>query len=119
MINPSDKYLTVGGKPIVGLDRPKPRTTTTTTTTTTKTTTTKTTTTTTTTTEPTTPQMVTETLEPSTLAAEPTCPPGLYSRLDKNGFPIMDADGILNCYSEGEINSLQPHKTHNVHLIML
>lgn len=48
-------------------------------------------------------QMVTETLEPSTLAAEPTCPPGLYSRLDKNGFPIMDADGILNCYSEDEL----------------
>ncbi|KAK7150220.1 hypothetical protein R3I93_011470 [Phoxinus phoxinus] len=93
VINPSDKFLTVGGKPIVGLDRPKPRTTTTT----------KTTTTTTTTTEPTTPQMVTETLEPSTLAAEPTCPPGLYSRLDKNGFPIMDADGILNCYSEDEL----------------
>jgi len=106
VINPSDKYLTVGGKPIVGLDRPKPRTTTTTTSTTT-------------TTEPTTTQMVTETLEPSTLAAEPTCPPGLYSRLDKNGFPIMDADGILNCYSEGEMNSLQPHKTHNVLPIMV
>ncbi|XDV42300.1 hypothetical protein PO909_010984 [Leuciscus waleckii] len=99
VINPSDKYLTVGGKPIVGLDPPKPRTTTTTTTTKTTTTTT---TTEPTTTEPTTTQMVTETLEPSTLAAEPTCPPGLYSRLDKNGFPIMDADGILNCYSEEE-----------------
>lgn len=99
VINPSDKYLTVGGKPLVGLDRPKPRTTTTTTTTETTTTTT-----TTTTTEPTTTQMVTETLEPSTLAAEPTCPPGLYSRLDKNGVPIMDADGIVNCYSEGEMN---------------
>ncbi|XP_059354555.1 fibronectin type III domain-containing protein 1-like [Carassius carassius] len=92
VINPSDKYLTVGGKTIVGLDRPKPRTTTPTTTTTTTTTTTP---------EPTTTEMVTETLEQSTLAAAPTCPPGLYSRLDKNGFPILDADGILNCYSEG------------------
>ncbi|XP_016149275.1 fibronectin type III domain-containing protein 1 [Sinocyclocheilus grahami] len=87
VINPSDKYLTVGGKPIVGLDRPKPRTTTTTTTTST-------------TPELTTTEMVTETLEQSTLAAAPTCPPGLYSRLDKKGFPILNADGILNCYSE-------------------
>ncbi|XP_056621374.1 fibronectin type III domain-containing protein 1 isoform X1 [Triplophysa dalaica] len=90
VINPSDKYLTVGGKTVVGLDPPKPMTTTTTTTTTT-------------TLEPTTTETVTETLEPTTLVAEPTCPPGLYSRLDWNGFPIMDGDGILNCYSEEEL----------------
>ncbi|XP_051501493.1 fibronectin type III domain-containing protein 1-like isoform X2 [Myxocyprinus asiaticus] len=102
VVNPSDKYLTVGGKPVVGLDRPKPRIPTITSTTATTTTTTSTTTTTTPepTTEPTTTEMVTETLEPTTLAAEPTCPPGLYSRMDKNGFPIVGADGILNCYSE-------------------
>ncbi|XP_051510352.1 fibronectin type III domain-containing protein 1-like isoform X2 [Myxocyprinus asiaticus] len=102
VVNPSEKYLTVGGKTVVGLDRPKPRTTTTTTTTTTTSTTTTATTTSEPTTEPTTTEMVTETLEPTTLAAEPTCPPGLYTRLDTNGFPIMEADGILNCYSEEE-----------------
>ncbi|XP_068071752.1 fibronectin type III domain-containing protein 1 isoform X2 [Danio rerio] len=101
--NPSDKYLTVGGKPIVGLDRPKLRTTTTTTTSSTTTTPTTTTTTPTTTTAEPTTEMVTETVEPSTLAADPTCPPGLYSRLDKNGLPILDAEGILNCYSEDEL----------------
>lgn len=95
VINPSDKYLTVGGKTVVGLDPPKPKTTTTTTTTL----------------EPTTTETVTETLEPTTLVAEPTCPPGLYSRLDWNGFPIMDGDGILNCYSEGKINFLHSHST--------
>ncbi|XP_076874082.1 fibronectin type III domain-containing protein 1 isoform X1 [Brachyhypopomus gauderio] len=93
VVNPKDKYLTVGGKPVVGLDRPKPSTTTTTTATTTTTTIT---TTTTTTPEPTTTDRTT--LEPTSSIYFPTCPPGTFARLDKNGFPTMDSDGILDCY---------------------
>uniref|UniRef100_A0AAR2L135 Fibronectin type-III domain-containing protein n=1 Tax=Pygocentrus nattereri TaxID=42514 RepID=A0AAR2L135_PYGNA len=97
VVNPKEKYLTVGGKPVVGLDRPKPSTTTTTTTATTTTTTAATTT---TTPEPTTTEMTT--LEPTTTEAFPTCPPGTFSRMDKNGFPSMDKDGILDCYPDDE-----------------
>uniref|UniRef100_A0AAR2INC6 Fibronectin type-III domain-containing protein n=1 Tax=Pygocentrus nattereri TaxID=42514 RepID=A0AAR2INC6_PYGNA len=97
VVNPKEKYLTVGGKPVVGLDRPKPSTTTTTTTATTTTTTAATTT---TTPEPTTTEMTT--LEPTTTEAFPTCPPGTFSRMDKNGFPSMDKDGILDCYPDGD-----------------
>lgn len=97
VVNPKDKYLTVGGKPLVGLDRPTPSTTTTTTTTTTATTTTTTTTTTAepTTTEITTPEYTTEAL--------PTCPPGTFAKLDKNGIPMVDDYGILDCYPSGEL----------------
>ncbi|KAL6486392.1 hypothetical protein MHYP_G00057840 [Metynnis hypsauchen] len=95
VVNPKEKYLTLGGKPVVGLDRPKPSTTTTTTTATTTTTTTAATT---STPEPTTTEMTT--LEPTTTEAFPTCPPGTFSRLDKNGFPMMDKDGILDCYPD-------------------
>lgn len=103
VVNPKEKYLTVGGKPVVGLNRPTPSTTTTTTTTTpitTPTPTTTTTTTTTTTAEPTTTEMTT--LE-STTDALPTCPPGTFPRLDKFGMPIMDVYGILDCYPSGEL----------------
>lgn len=97
VVNPKDKYLTVGGKPLVGLDRPTPSTTTTTTTTTIATTTTTTTTTTAepTTTEITTPEYTTEAL--------PTCPPGTFAKLDKNGIPMVDDYGILDCYPSGEL----------------
>lgn len=98
VVNPKDKYLTVGGKPLVGLDRPTPRTTTTTTTTTTTPTTT--TTTTTTTAEPTTTEITT--LEYTTEAL-PTCPPGTFARLDNNGNALMDGYGILDCYPSGEL----------------
>ncbi|XP_026854748.2 fibronectin type III domain-containing protein 1 isoform X2 [Electrophorus electricus] len=98
VVNPKDKYLTVGGKPLVGLDRPKPRTTTTTTATSTTTIATTTTTTTTTTPEPTTTDITT--LEPTTTPLFPTCPPGTFARLDKNGFPKMNTDGILDCYPD-------------------
>lgn len=100
VVNPRDKYLTVGGKPVVGLDRPTPSTTTTTTTTTTPTPTTTTTTTTTTTAESTTTEITT--LE-STTEALPTCPPGTFPRLDMNGIPVMDVYGILDCYPSGEL----------------
>ncbi|KAK3541896.1 hypothetical protein QTP86_008113 [Hemibagrus guttatus] len=96
VVNPKDKYLTVGGKPLVGLDRPTPSTTTTTTTTTATTTTT---TTTTTTAEPTTTEITT--LEYTTEAL-PTCPPGTFAKLDKNGVPVMDDYGILDCYPSDE-----------------
>lgn len=98
VVNPKDKYLTVGGKPMVGLDRPTARTTTTTTTTTA--TTANTTTPTTPTAEPTTTEITT--LE-STTEAMPTCPPGTFSRLDKDGIPMMDVYGILDCYPSGKL----------------
>ncbi|KAL4660994.1 fibronectin type III domain-containing protein 1 [Arapaima gigas] len=84
VINPKEKFFTLGGKPIVGLDRPKPETTTSPPTTP----------------EPTTPPSTTEmtTEETTTVVAPPTCPPGTFSRLDDHGFPLLDADGVLNCY---------------------
>uniref|UniRef100_A0A4W4F5Z3 Fibronectin type-III domain-containing protein n=1 Tax=Electrophorus electricus TaxID=8005 RepID=A0A4W4F5Z3_ELEEL len=109
VVNPKDKYLTVGGKPLVGLDRPKPRTTTTTTATSTTTIATTTTTTTTTTPEPTTTDITT--LEPTTTPLFPTCPPGTFARLDKNGFPKMNTDGILDCYPDGEFRKKHTYPT--------
>ncbi|XP_036406397.1 fibronectin type III domain-containing protein 1 isoform X1 [Megalops cyprinoides] len=91
VVNPKDKIFTLGGKPIVGLDRPTPRTTTTTTTTVPTTTPEP-------TTIPTTTEMTTE--EPTTAPILPTCPPGTYSRMDSQGYPVLDEDGILNCYPE-------------------
>lgn len=92
LVNPKDKFLTVGGKPIIGLDRAKPRTTTTTrppTTTTPEPTT-----------LPTTTEMSTE--ETITMPVFPTCPPGTFLIRDEEGFPMLDADGILDCYPEGK-----------------
>nr|XP_023662533.1 fibronectin type III domain-containing protein 1 isoform X1 [Paramormyrops kingsleyae] len=94
VVNPKDKMLTLGGKPLIGLDRPKLRTTTVQTTTTELTT------------LPTTTEMTTVeptmklTVEPTTIAVHPTCPPGTYSKSDARGFPLLDMDGILNCYPE-------------------
>uniref|UniRef100_A0A8C8ME74 Fibronectin type-III domain-containing protein n=1 Tax=Oncorhynchus tshawytscha TaxID=74940 RepID=A0A8C8ME74_ONCTS len=90
VVNPKDKFLTVGGKPIIGLDRAKPRTTTTTrppTTTTPEPTT-----------LPTTTEMSTE--ETITMPVFPTCPPGTFLIRDDEGFPMLDANGILDCYPE-------------------
>ncbi|CDQ72948.1 unnamed protein product [Oncorhynchus mykiss] len=86
VVNPKDKFLTVGGKPIIGLDQAKPRTTTTTrppTTTTPEPTT-----------LPTTTEMSTE--ETITMPVFPTCPPGTFLIRDDEGFPMLDADGILD-----------------------
>uniref|UniRef100_A0A8C7GLE9 Fibronectin type III domain containing 1 n=1 Tax=Oncorhynchus kisutch TaxID=8019 RepID=A0A8C7GLE9_ONCKI len=93
VVNPKDKFLTVGGKPIIGLDQAKPRTTTTTrppTTTTPEPTT-----------LPTTTEMSTE--ETITMPVFPTCPPGTFLIRDDEGFPMLDADGILDCYPEDEL----------------
>ncbi|XP_061097522.1 fibronectin type III domain-containing protein 1 [Conger conger] len=101
VVNPKDKFFTMGGKQIVGLDRPTPKTTTTTTTTiapTTAMTTTAPTTTPEPTTLPTTTELITE--EPVTSPHVPACPPGTYPRMDDQGFPMFDDEGILNCYSE-------------------
>ncbi|XP_041716156.2 fibronectin type III domain-containing protein 1 [Coregonus clupeaformis] len=93
VVNPKDKFLTVGGKPVIGLDRPKPRTTTTNrppTTTTPEPTT-----------LPTTTEMTTE--ETTTMPVFPTCPPGTFLIRDEDGFPMLDADGVLDCYPEDEL----------------
>lgn len=91
VVNPKDKMLMVGGKPLLGLDVPKQRTTTTTATTTT-----------------------TTTLAPTTTEAPttewtsppfPTCPPGTYSKMDEFGYPEVDEEGILDCYPIEEESS--------------
>ncbi|KAJ8009622.1 hypothetical protein DPEC_G00090810 [Dallia pectoralis] len=98
VVNPKDKFLTLGGKPIIGLDRHKPRTTTTTlppTTTIRPTTTTS---------EPTTLQTTTEmTTEESTTMVYPSCPPETFMMRDDRGLPILDENGILDCYPENEL----------------
>ncbi|CAL8392139.1 unnamed protein product [Arctogadus glacialis] len=116
VVNPKDKVLTVGGKPVLGLDRPHHRTTTrapTTTTTTTRapttTATTPATTTTTTTTTtvrvPTTPEWFLE--EGTTMQPYPTCPPGTFSKTDEYGYPALDPEGILDCYPEEESSGME------------
>lgn len=80
----------VGGKPVLGLDLPHLRTTTTAAPTTT-------------TPEPT-PEWITE--ESTTPLLFPTCPPGTFSRTDEYGNPVLDPDGILDCYPDGK--SLTP-----------
>ena len=89
VVNPKDKVLTVGGKPVLGLDKLRPRTSTTTTTK-----------------APTTTPKYTTTdwssEELTTAMPYPTCPPGTFSRTDENGYPVVDPEGILDCYPEGE-----------------
>lgn len=92
VVNPKDKVLMVGGKPVLGLDRPRFRTISTTTTTTTMAPTT--------TPEPTTTEWTTEDF--TTELPYPTCPPGTFSKTDEYGFPVLDPEGILNCYPEGK-----------------
>uniref|UniRef100_A0A3B3VE22 Fibronectin type III domain containing 1 n=1 Tax=Poecilia latipinna TaxID=48699 RepID=A0A3B3VE22_9TELE len=89
VVNPKDKVLMIGGKPVLGLDVPPPKTSTTTTTTLAPTTTL----------EPTT-DWTTEDF--STALPYPTCPPGTFSKRDEFGYPILDPEGILDCYPEGE-----------------
>lgn len=93
VVNPKERVLMVGGKPVLGLDLPHLWTTTTTTTTTTTMAPT-------TTPEPTTTEWTTE--ESTTAMPFPTCPPGTFSKTDEYGKTGVDSDGILHCYPEGE-----------------
>uniref|UniRef100_A0A8C6LUU7 Fibronectin type III domain containing 1 n=1 Tax=Nothobranchius furzeri TaxID=105023 RepID=A0A8C6LUU7_NOTFU len=90
VINPKDKFLTVGGKPVLGLDLLRPRTSVVTTTKAP-----------TTTVEPTTIEWTTE--EFTTGLPYPTCPSGTFSKTDEYGYPILDPEGILDCYPEEEM----------------
>uniref|UniRef100_A0A8D3B3G3 Fibronectin type III domain containing 1 n=1 Tax=Scophthalmus maximus TaxID=52904 RepID=A0A8D3B3G3_SCOMX len=91
VVNPKEKMLMVGGKPVLGLDRPRLRPKTTTTTTMAPTTTTP---------EPTTAEWTTE--ESTTALPYPTCPPGTFPKTDEDGYPLLDIEGILDCFPEGE-----------------
>ncbi|KAK9531476.1 hypothetical protein VZT92_010899 [Zoarces viviparus] len=99
VVNPKDKVLMVGGKPVLGLDLPHLRTTTTrapTTTTTRAPTTTP---------EPTTTDWIIE--ESTTALPFPTCPPGTFSKTDEYGYPALDAEGTLDCYPEEESSGME------------
>ncbi|XP_062415728.1 fibronectin type III domain-containing protein 1 isoform X2 [Pungitius pungitius] len=95
VVNPKDKVLMLGGRPVVGLDRPRLSTTTTAPTTTT--------------TAPTTTYDPTTTgMEESTAAPPfPTCPPGTFSKTDEYGYPLLDTEGILDCYPEEESSGME------------
>ncbi|XP_029985073.1 fibronectin type III domain-containing protein 1 isoform X2 [Sphaeramia orbicularis] len=93
VVNPKDKVIMVGGKPVLGLDLPRRRTTTTTTWAPT------------TTTELTTPDWYLE--ESTTAMPFPTCPPGTYSKIDEYGYPVLDPEGILDCYPEEESSGME------------
>ncbi|KAG7274876.1 hypothetical protein CRUP_014661 [Coryphaenoides rupestris] len=114
VVNPKDKILTVGGKLVLGLDRPHHRTTTTATTTTTRA---PTTTTTTTIAPTTTTEWYPE--ESTTFAPYPTCPPGTFSKTDEYGDPLLDPEGILDCYPDGfpsaNDTTAAPHHHHSQH----
>lgn len=91
VVNPKDKVLMVGGKPVLGLNPPHARTTTTTTTMAP-----------TTTSGSTTTEWTSE--EYSTALPYPSCPPGTFSRTDAFGYPVLDPEGILDCYPEGKFD---------------
>ncbi|XP_038137582.1 fibronectin type III domain-containing protein 1 isoform X1 [Cyprinodon tularosa] len=93
VVNPKEKVLMVGGKPVLGLDVPLPRTSTTTTSAPT------------TTLEPTTTDWSTEDF--STAQPYPTCPPGTFSKTDEFGYPVLDPEGILDCYPEEESSGME------------
>ncbi|XP_058024477.1 fibronectin type III domain-containing protein 1 [Ahaetulla prasina] len=102
--NAQDKpIISLGGKPLIGLEMVKRTTTpytTTTTTTPEPTTTPKPT----TTPEPTT-TITTTTPEPTTTVPptekpRPTCPPGTHTENDEQGNFVLDSDGLPECYSE-------------------
>ncbi|KAG8011349.1 Fibronectin type III domain-containing protein 1 [Nibea albiflora] len=100
VINPKDKVLMVGGKPVLGLDVSRSRTplpppppppplpwllpTTP---------------------EPTTTDWYIE--ESTTMLPYPTCPPGTFSKTDEYGYPVLDPDGILDCYPEEESSGME------------
>ncbi|KAF3702915.1 Fibronectin type III domain-containing protein 1 Activator of G-protein signaling 8 Precursor [Channa argus] len=94
VVNPKEKVLTVGGKPVLGLDRPRLRTTIPTTTKAP-----------TTTPEPTTPELTTE--KYTTAVPYPSCPSGTFSKTDEHGYPVVDAEGILDCYPEEESSGME------------
>ncbi|XP_047184490.1 fibronectin type III domain-containing protein 1 isoform X2 [Scophthalmus maximus] len=96
VVNPKEKMLMVGGKPVLGLDRPRLRPKTTTTTTMAPTTTTP---------EPTTAEWTTE--ESTTALPYPTCPPGTFPKTDEDGYPLLDIEGILDCFPEEESSGLE------------
>ncbi|KAH0622418.1 hypothetical protein JD844_024715 [Phrynosoma platyrhinos] len=92
--NAQDKpIISLGGKPLIGLEMVKRTTPPTTTTTTTTTTAPTTTTTATTTPEPT-------TTEPPTEKPLPTCPPGTHTEYDEEGNILLGHDGLPECNSE-------------------
>eukprot|EP00079_Xenopus_tropicalis_P035715 XP_017949486.1 PREDICTED: fibronectin type III domain-containing protein 1 [Xenopus tropicalis] len=99
--NAQDKpVLSLGGRPLKGLEVPRTTRIPTTRPTTTPTTTTTTTTTATTTTPPTTtpePTTIEQTTEEPPM---PTCPPGTYSQYDEEGNLIMGPDDKPDCYTE-------------------
>ncbi|XP_078131229.1 fibronectin type III domain-containing protein 1 isoform X2 [Sander vitreus] len=88
VVNPKDKILMIGGKPVLGLDLPHLKSTTTTMAPTT-------------TPEPTTTEWIIE--ESTTAQPYPTCPPGTFSKTDEYGYPVLDPEGILDCYPEDEL----------------
>lgn len=90
VVNPKNKVLMVGGKPVLGLDVFHPKSFSTITTTTARPTTQ----------EPTTTEWSSE--EFSTTLPFPTCPPGTFSKTDEFGYPLLDQEGILDCYPEGK-----------------
>lgn len=92
--------ISLGGKPLIGLEMIKKTTTPPTTTTIPPTTTTTTTTTTTVaTTTTTTPEPTTT--EPPTEKPPPTCPPGTYGQYDDEGNLLLGVDGLPECSAEG------------------
>lgn len=95
VVNPKDKVLMVGGKPVLGLDVFRPRSFSSTTTTTTALPTTA---------APTTTEWSSE--EFTTALPFPTCPPGTFSKTDEFGYPLLDQEGILDCYPEGKPKTL-------------
>ncbi|KAM9703268.1 fibronectin type III domain-containing protein 1 isoform 2-T2 [Menidia menidia] len=94
VVNPKDKVLMVGGKPVLGLDIIHPRTITTTTTGAP-----------TTTVEPIYTEWTTE--ESTTAMPYPTCPPGTFSKTDEYGYPVVDLEGILDCYPEEDSSGME------------
>ncbi|XP_032399019.1 fibronectin type III domain-containing protein 1 isoform X1 [Etheostoma spectabile] len=95
VVNPKEKVLMIGGKPVLGLDLPHLKSTTTTTTTMAPTTTP----------EPTTTEWIIE--ESTTALPYPTCPPGTFSKTDEYGYPVLDTEGILDCYPEEESSGME------------
>uniref|UniRef100_A0A3B3D7C2 Fibronectin type III domain containing 1 n=1 Tax=Oryzias melastigma TaxID=30732 RepID=A0A3B3D7C2_ORYME len=95
VVNPKNKLLMVGGKPVLGLDVFHPKSFSTITTTTARPTTQ----------EPTTTEWSSE--EFSTTLPFPTCPPGTFSKTDEFGYPLLDQEGILDCYPEEDASGME------------
>ncbi|TDH00483.1 hypothetical protein EPR50_G00188940 [Perca flavescens] len=102
VVNPKDKILMIGGKPVLGLDLPHLKSTTTTMVPTT-------------TPEPTTTEWITE--ESTTAQPYPSCPPGTFSKTDEYGSPVLDPEGILDCYPEEESSGMEMDHTVSVTMV--